>query len=47
MPAVKAAIHRLRRRYRALLREEVAQTVATDDEVDDELRHLLGVLAGQ
>lgn len=47
VPAVKAAIHRLRRRYRALLREEVAQTVATDDEVDDELRHLLGVLAGQ
>ena len=39
--AVKVAAHRLRRRYRALLREEIAQTVATQDEVADEIRYLL------
>ena len=43
--AVKSAVHRLRRRYRALLREEVAHTVAGSGDVDDELRHLLAVLA--
>jgi RNA polymerase sigma-70 factor (ECF subfamily) len=42
--AVKVAVHRLRRRYRQLLREEVAQTVESPDEVDDEMRHLLSVL---
>jgi RNA polymerase sigma-70 factor (ECF subfamily) len=39
--AVKVAVHRLRKRCRELLREEVAQTVAGEAEVDDELRHLL------
>ena len=43
--AVKAAVYRLRRRYRELLREEIAQIVATPEEVDEELRHLLRVLA--
>ena len=43
--AVKVTIHRLRKRYRALLREEIAQTVATPAEVDGELRHLLTVIA--
>ncbi len=42
--AVKVAAHRLRRRYRALLREEIAQTVAGPDEVDDEIRYLLACL---
>ena len=42
---VKAAVHRLRQRYRGLLREEIAQTVAEPAEVDDELRHLFAVLA--
>ncbi|HXF10182.1 MAG TPA: ECF-type sigma factor, partial [Desulfuromonadaceae bacterium] len=42
--AVKSAVHRLRQRYRKLLRKEIAQTVATPGEVDDELRHLLAVL---
>jgi RNA polymerase sigma-70 factor (ECF subfamily) len=44
--AVKVAVHRLRKRYRELLRDEVAQTVADASEVDEELRHLLAVLAG-
>ena len=42
--ALKTAIHRLRSRYRALLREEVARTVTTPSEVDEELRHLCAAL---
>ena len=38
--AVKVAVHRLRRRFRDLVRDEIAQTVATPEDVDDELRHL-------
>ena len=44
--AIKTAIHRLRSRYRALLREEVARTVATPAEVEDELRCLRAALRG-
>lgn len=43
--AVKVAAHRLRRRYREVLRETVAGTVATPSEVDDEIRHLMDALA--
>ena len=42
--AVKVAVHRLRNRYRELLRAEVAKTVATPGEVDEELQHLIAVL---
>jgi RNA polymerase sigma-70 factor (ECF subfamily) len=38
--AVKMAVQRMRSRYRALLREEIAKTVASPDEVEDEIRHL-------
>jgi RNA polymerase sigma-70 factor (ECF subfamily) len=38
--AVKMAIHRLRARYREILHEEIADTVATPDEVEEEIRHL-------
>ena len=38
--AVKVAAHRLRKRYRELLRQEVAQTVAGDNEVEEEIRAL-------
>jgi len=41
VPAVKMAVHRLRRRYREALRERVADTVASPDQVDDEIRHLM------
>jgi RNA polymerase sigma factor (sigma-70 family) len=44
--AVKVAVHRLRRRLRHLLREEVAQTVAGGEDVDEELRHLISVIRG-
>ena len=42
--AVKVAAHRLRQRYRELLRAEVAQTVAAPEEVDDEIRRLFEAL---
>jgi len=42
---VKVAVHRLRQRFRELLRAEVAQTVARPEEIDDELGHLIGVLS--
>lgn len=42
--AVKVALHRLRQRYGALLREEIAQTVTRPEEVDEELRLLFQAL---
>jgi RNA polymerase sigma-70 factor (ECF subfamily) len=44
---VKRLVHRLRQRYRSLLRDEVAETVADPSEIDDEIRHLCGVLAAE
>ena len=44
--AVKSMIHRLRQRHRELVREEIAHTVPTVTEIDDELRHLVAVLRG-
>jgi RNA polymerase sigma factor (sigma-70 family) len=43
--AVKVAVHRLRRRMRALLEEEIARTVADPREADDEIQYLFGVLS--
>ena len=42
--AVKVAIHRLRRRFRDLIKAEIAHTVETEAEVRDELTHLLGAM---
>jgi RNA polymerase sigma factor (sigma-70 family) len=42
--AVKQAFHRLRERYRELLREEIAHTVMVPGDIEDELRHLIAVL---
>jgi RNA polymerase sigma-70 factor (ECF subfamily) len=42
--AVKVAIHRLRRRFRELLRLEIAETVANPEQIDAELRYLSEVL---
>jgi RNA polymerase sigma-70 factor (ECF subfamily) len=42
--ALRVAVHRLRRRFRELLRSEVAATVAGEADVDDELRYLAGLL---
>lgn len=43
--AVKVAAHRLRKRYRDLLRAEIAETVADSTEIDDEIRDLFAALA--
>jgi RNA polymerase sigma-70 factor (ECF subfamily) len=42
--AVRQASYRMRQRYRQLLREEIAHTVMALGDIDDELRHLVGVL---
>ena len=42
---IKRMLHQLRVRYRILLREEVAQTVADPAEIDDEIRYLCAALA--
>ena len=44
--AVKVAAHRLRTRYREILRDEIGQTVADPADVDDEIRELFRALAG-
>ncbi len=43
--ATRVAVHRLRRRFREIFREEVAHTVAACEDVEEELRHLLSALA--
>ena len=45
--AVKVAVHRLRRRYRDLLHGEIAETVLTDDAVEEEIRHLFRVVSAR
>jgi RNA polymerase sigma-70 factor (ECF subfamily) len=42
--AIKSAVHRLRRRHREILREEIAHTVTRPEEVDDEIRYLITLL---
>jgi RNA polymerase sigma-70 factor (ECF subfamily) len=42
--SVKVTVHRLRQRYRQLLRDEIATTVAVPEEVEEELRYLFAVL---
>lgn len=43
--ALRVAVHRMRKRFGALLREEISATVADPAEVDDELRFLLAALS--
>jgi RNA polymerase sigma-70 factor (ECF subfamily) len=45
--ALRVALHRLRKRYRELLKEEIAHTLATAQETDDELKLLLAALRGE
>jgi len=42
--AVRVAVHRLRRKFQARLREDIAATVSSPDEVDDEIRYLIRAL---
>jgi RNA polymerase sigma-70 factor (ECF subfamily) len=43
--AVKAAVRRMRQRFGHLLRQVIAETVADPDEIDEEVRYLLMVIA--
>ena len=43
--ALKAAIHRLRQRFRASVKAQIEQTVSSDDELRDELRYLIRVVS--
>jgi RNA polymerase sigma-70 factor (ECF subfamily) len=42
--SVRMAVYRMRQRYGYLLREEIATTVSTEEEIDEELNHLIEVL---
>jgi RNA polymerase sigma-70 factor (ECF subfamily) len=44
--AVKVAVHRLRGRYRELLREEIGRTLEDPAQIDEEVRHLFVALGG-
>lgn len=43
--AARVALHRLRKRFREVFREEIASTVSTSAEVDDEVRHVVAILS--
>jgi predicted RNA-binding Zn ribbon-like protein len=43
--AIAVAVHRLREKYREAVRRQVAHTVSSPDQIEDELRHLSSVLA--
>ncbi len=43
---IKSDVNRLKKRYRELLRAEIANTVLTSEEIDDELRHLIAIISG-
>ena len=43
--AVRVAVHRLRKRYRVLLRDEISQTLTDESQVDEEMRALFGAFA--
>ena len=45
--AARVAVHRLRKRYRQRLRDEITRTLATDDLVDEEMRALFAAVTGQ
>ena len=44
--AIKVAVHRLRKRFRDLIRDEIAQTVSSPEEIEDELKHLWSSVSG-
>ena len=42
---VRVAVHRLRRRYRELLQQEIIQTLADPTQADEEMRALMGAFS--
>src|SRR5581483_4310678 len=45
--AVKVAVHRLRRRYKEMVRQEIAHTLGPGEDVEEEMRHLFQALTGE
>ena len=45
--AARVAVHRLRKRFREIYREEISQTLADGEDVEAEMRHLAAALARQ
>ena len=45
--AARVAVHRLRKRFREIYREEISQTLATGADLKAELHHLAAALTGQ
>jgi DNA-directed RNA polymerase specialized sigma24 family protein len=45
--AARVAVHRLRKRFRQLFREEISRTLAEGTDLEGELRHLAAALAGE
>jgi RNA polymerase sigma-70 factor (ECF subfamily) len=43
--ALRMLVHRTRKKYRELLRAEIAETVTTPEEIDEEIRFLLSTLS--
>jgi RNA polymerase sigma-70 factor (ECF subfamily) len=43
--AIKVAVHRLRKRYRELIRAEIAGTLASPRDIEEEMRHLFSAVA--
>jgi RNA polymerase sigma-70 factor (ECF subfamily) len=43
--AIKVAVHRLRKRYRELIRDEIASTLARSQDIEEEMRHLFNAWA--
>jgi RNA polymerase sigma-70 factor (ECF subfamily) len=44
LPALKSEVHRLRQRFRALVRQQIAETVGTPHEIEEEMHYLQEVL---
>lgn len=45
LAAVKVGVHRMRKRFGELLRAEIQETLGPDEDADDELRYLIGILS--
>jgi RNA polymerase sigma-70 factor (ECF subfamily) len=43
--ALRMAVHRMRRKYKRLLREEISATVSTPNDIDEEIRFLFSILS--
>lgn len=46
LPAMKSTVHRMRQRYKELVREEIADTVERPEDIEEELRYLFAALGG-